>query len=296
MPGLLYVLFCCIFTIKMKVMNNSYKLLIITVLAFGTARAQNGVFKIGIGYQRTWVVDKQASTLKYQSAEKTFLLGYSNSGAKHRFDAQLSGGFGKFFPTGFQNRLWYNPVYNADGSAKIDSSLVTGTLYNAKLDIAYSKNISNGYTKIGNNDFYSKRYAGASISNNLFYSDNITRNAWMNSTSLNALYQYTTLMNVKHQFSIRLTIPLVARNTRLAYHNTVASSTGDSHVKTFFKQGSRLVSFASFQNIRVDAGYDYAAGKNFGMGIHYSGQWLRYAYEKPISLFQNNIGVVVSIK
>jgi len=46
---------------------------IIILMAAGV-KAQSSRFSIGAGYQRTWIVDAQASPLKYQTSEKSFLL------------------------------------------------------------------------------------------------------------------------------------------------------------------------------------------------------------------------------
>lgn len=260
------------------------------------AKAQGGKFQVGIGYQRTWMVDKQASPLKYQSSEKTFLIGYEHENAKARFDIKVNGALGDFFPTGFAGRLWYNPGYNNDGTPKNDSSTITGKLYSARIKIGYYRAVSPGYSKLGNNAIHTQQYVGGSLNNQIYYSDNILRMGWLNSTSVNADYAHKILINTKHQVDLKISIPLFARNSRLPYHNTISAGNGDSNVKTFFKQGSRFASIIDFQNIQIDASYEYAISKRLGVGIHYFGQWLRYSHEKPVTLFQNNIGVVASVK
>ncbi|MBZ5855963.1 hypothetical protein [Flavihumibacter profundi] len=271
-------------------------LILIPLLVVWGSKAQNNKFQVGIGYQRTWLLDNQASPLKYQSSEKTFLLGYTHTGNTGKFDARLNGAWGNFFPTGFYNRKMYDPGYNPDGTPKSDSGLILGTLYNARIDIGYAWKVNSGYSVIDNKKLESRNYAGASLSNQLFYSDNIVRNAWMNSSSLNAEFQHDAQYNARHTINIKISIPIFARNTRLPYHNSVSSPDGSSHIQTIFKQGSRMAWFGNFQSIRLEAGYDYAVNKMFGIGIHYFGQWLHYNYEKPISLFQNNIGITASIK
>ena len=52
----------------------------------------------------------------------------------------------------------------------------------------------------------------------------------------------------------------------------------------------------NFQNIRVEASYEYAIGKNFGLGLRYSGQWLQYPSAMPINLYQNNLGIEATFK
>lgn len=277
-------------------MKSKLSVLLLLLAIINTATAQRNKFQVGIGYQRTWMVDKQASPLKYQTSEKTFALGYSNQSSQGIFDISFNGALGDFFPTGFKNRKFYNPGYNEDGSPKKDSGSLVGTLYNARFHISYVKQINTGFTTIGQSRLESYNYAGASLSNQLFYTDNITRTGWMNSTSLDAVYQHIGILDAKHLFSIKFAIPLFARNSRLPYHNSISSSSGESNIKTFFKQGSRFASIINFQNIRVDAAYEYSLNKKFGLGIHYFGQWLHYRYEKPVSLFQNNISVTASFK
>ena len=60
-----------------------YKPLLYLLLAVGIkAAAQDHRFQIGAGYQRTWMVDQQASPLKYQSSEKQFHSNISTQAAK----------------------------------------------------------------------------------------------------------------------------------------------------------------------------------------------------------------------
>ncbi|ULQ54194.1 hypothetical protein [Flavihumibacter fluvii] len=277
-------------------MKNKPILVILLLLLVYGSEAQQNKFQLGIGYQRTWMLDKQASPLKYQSSEKTFSLGYTHTGSADKFNVQLNGALGKFFPTGFADRKWYNPGYNSDGSPKTDSGVLMGKIYNARFNMGYARQVSSGFSMVDGKKWENRNYVGGSFSNQLFYTDNIVRNGWMNSSSINADFQYDALYNSRHSFSVKILIPIFARNTRLPYHNTVSSSTGEGHVKAILKQGSRFAWLGNFQNIQFDAGYEYAINKNVGMGIHYFAQWLHYSYEKPINLFQNNIGITASIK
>lgn len=260
------------------------------------ATAQQNKFTLGLGYQRTWMLDKQASPLKYQTSEKTIILGYDYTGSKGIFSAQVNGALGDFFPTGFKDRQMYDPGYNDDGTPKKDSSFMPGTLYSGRIKVSYLRQATSGYNVIGKGSLYSHNYFGASLNNQLFYSDNIVRTAWLNSASFNAEYLHTAMLNTKHYFNIKISVPLFAENTRLPYHNTIASPTGESNIKTFFKQGSRFAWLADFQNIQVDAGYEYNISNHWSVGIKYFGQWLHYAKEKPINLFQNNIAITTSLK
>lgn len=171
---------------------------------------------------------------------------------------------------------------------------MVGTLYNARFKVGYLRAVSNGYTVIGKKDSYGTNYVGASVSNQLFYTDNFTRTGWINSSSFNGEFEHRSVFDTKHQFSIKIATPLFARISRLPYHNTVSSANGESSVKTFFKQNSRLAWFGNFQNIQFDAGYEYMLSKPVGAGIHYFGQWLHYSKEKPIHLFQNQISITAS--
>lgn len=277
-------------------MQHKFIMLLILLAAGASATAQQNKFTIGLGYQRNWMVDKQASPLKYQTSEKTFSIGYDHNNRKSIFNAQINGALGSFFPTGFQNRKMYNPGYNNDGTPKTDSFPIPGTLYNGRIKVSYLRQTTTGSNTIGKEKLYSNNYVGGSINNQLFYSDNIVRTGWLNSSSVNAEYMHTGLLNTKHLFSFKISLPLFARNTRLPYNNTVSSSTGESNIKTFFKQGSRFAWLGSFQNIQIDASYEYSFSNHFSMGIKYFGQWLHYTKEKPISIIQNNIGITASLK
>ena len=259
-------------------------------------KAQQKKFTIGLGYQRTWMVDKQASPLKYQTSEKTVLLAYDHTGTSGVFSAQVNGALGSFFPTGFRGRQMYNPGYNDNGTPRKDSFYIPGTLYNARIKISYLRQTTNGYNIIGKEKLYSHNYFGASLNNQLFYSDNIVRTGWINAASINGEYLHTAILNTKHFFSLKISIPLFGQNSRLPYHNTISSSSGESNVKTFFKQGSSFAWLANFQNIQLDAGYEYSINSRICMGIRYFGQWLHYTREKPINIIQNNIGITASLK
>jgi hypothetical protein len=178
-------------------------------------QAQGGRFQIGIGYQRTRMVDQQASPLRYQSSQKTLLIGYEHTGSGGMISAKIEGAMGSFFPEGYAGRVWYNSAYNADGTPKTDSFSLRGKLYNARIKLGYLAALPPGYSKLGKNNIYTNDYLGGSINNQLFYSDNIVRTGWLNSTSLNADYVHAILFNTRHSVSIRISIPLFARNSRL---------------------------------------------------------------------------------
>jgi hypothetical protein len=275
-------------------MKRNVLTIAIIVLVVAGANGQGARFRIGAGYQRTSMVDEQASPLKYQSSEKTFLLNYLHEGKKGKLNAQLNGAFGNFFPTGFQNRVWYDPGYKNDGSAKKDSNLLIGQLYHANLNVGYAKKIGTGHF-LGN-EAVTKTYAGASLNDQLFYSDNIVRMGWLNAATVNADFSHSISYQTKHFFLLKVSIPIFGMNSRLPYHNTISSSTPEGNIKTFFKNGSRFAWLADFQNVQLSASYEYAVSKKLAFGVHYSGQWLRYIHEKPITLLQNNIGVLASFK
>lgn len=261
-----------------------------------THLTRKGSLQVGIGYQRTWMSDRQASPLKYQSSEKTFSLAYRRSDASQLFDISLKGAFGPFFPTGFSNRKWYHTSQDENGTIRTDSNTLRGTIYNTHLKIGYARSVDNGMTRFGNKDLISNRYAGASISSQLFYSDNIVRTGWMHAATVNADFTQLSTLGNKHHFRVGISIPLFARNTRLPYHNTVNSPTDKSNLGTVLKQGSRWTWFGNFQNIRIDAQYTYNIASRTQLGLHYSGQWLHYRYENPITLFQNNIGLTLGFQ
>jgi len=259
------------------------------------AKAQKNSFQLGVGYQRTWLYDQQGSPLKYQTSEKIISLGYNHYSDNSKIDVQLNGALGDFFPTGFLNRQMYDPGYSADGSHKTDSSLMIGKLYSGRIKLGYMRAVSNGYTSFNKNELHSKNYVGASLNNQLFYTDNITRTGWINSSSVNGEFEHRALFNTKHQFEIKISVPLFARVSRLPYHNSISSASDESDIKTFFKQGSRFAWLGNFQNVQLDAGYQYMINKTVGLGLHYFGQWLHYTREKPINLFQNNLAVTASL-
>lgn len=261
------------------------------LLVVGTGvAAQQHRFQMGAGYQRTWMVDRQASPLKYQSSEKTVSLGYSHSGSKGKFHARLVGALGEFLPTGFQNRQFYHSGQTTDGTA-IDSVPLTGLLYSGRLTIGYAKKISG---KTNSPVPTGASYAGLSFNNQLFYTDNAVRAGWLNAATINADYLHDLINFPRHFIGLKISVPLVGVNTRLPYHNSISSSRAESDVKTFFRQGSRQASVLDFQSIHLGLQYQYTVSKWLGIGVQYTGQWLRYTKEQPLTLFQNNIGLSFS--
>lgn len=276
-------------------MQTKIIILLIACAASLAGRAQQKKFTVGVGYQRTWMLDKQASPLKYQTSEKTVLLAYDRTGSKGIFSAQLNGALGDFFPTGFKGRQMYSG-YSDDGTTIKDSSYIPGTLYNARIKLSYLWQTTSGYNVVGKGKLYSHNYFGASVNNQSFYSDNIVRTGWLNAASFNAEYQHTATLNTKHFFNLKVSVPLFSQNSRLPYHNSNSSSSDESNIKTFFRQGSSFAWLADFQNVQVDAAYEYNFNNRFSMGVRYFGQWLHYSKEKPINIIQNNIGITASLK
>lgn len=277
-------------------MQTKILLLFITCALGVEAMGQQKKFTVGLGYQRTWMLDKQASPLKYQTREKTLLLGYDRTGNKGIFSAQLNGAFGDFFPTGFESRQMYDQGYNHDGTPKKDSFSIPGTLYTGRIKLGYLWEATGRDHEIGNGKLYSRNYFGTSLNNQMFYSDNIVRVGWLNAASLNAEYLQTVLLNEEHFLSVKFSVPLLSQNARLAYHNSISSSSGENNIKTFFKQGSRFAWPGNFQNIQLEAGYEYSVSRHLSIGIKYFGQWLHYTKAKPINIIQNNLGFTASFK
>lgn len=274
-------------------MKKSSSIFIVIILSTITIQAQNHRFQFGIGYQRTWMLDKQASLLKYQSSEKTFLLGFDHNGTESRWDVEFDGALGNFFPTGYHDRYWYNTHNHPDGSYTLDSFLMKGKLYGALLNIGYAQRVRHGISKMGNTDFTHSSFAGASLSNSIFYSDNTTREGWINSTAFNSTYENIHASG-KHILSVKLIIPLIARNTRLPFHNTI-SDPNIGNTKTFFKN-NHFAWPVNFHQLKIIAEYSYSLGRHSDIGIRYNGNWMHYNYERPINIIQNNISLIGSFK
>lgn len=272
-------------------MKRKHLLFFFLLIVGAGATAQQHRFQMGVGYQRTWMVDRQASPLKYQSMEKTISLGYSRTASKGKLYAQLGGALGEFLPTGFQNRQFYHYGQTTGGNSTTDSVPINGMLYNGRLTIGYVKKIS----RETNNLFPTGgSYAGLSFNNQLFYTDNVVRTGWLNAATVNADYLRELINFPRHFAGLKISVPLAGVNTRLPYHNSISSSRAESDVKTFFRQGSRLASVLDFQAIQLGLQYQYAVSTWLGIGVQYFGQWLHYTKEQPLTLFQNNIGLSLS--
>ncbi len=252
-------------------------------------------FRLSAGYRQTLLVDRQASPLLYRSNEKQVGFQYRRFTHHALVLAELNASFGDFFPDALRTRQFYETGFQEDGSPKTGSWPLTGTLYFGQLRLGYLQRIHRSTVSPGK-PVQLTGYAGLQLSNQLFYSDNIVRVGWLNSSAASAAYYAQLLLQKKHRFSVGASLALVARNTRLPYHNSVSSSSGGDNLSTVFKQGSRFVSPDKFQQVQVEAGYDYNISRKFGIGLHYSGQWLHYSEEMPLSLLQNSFHVSLTLK
>lgn len=264
----------------------------LSVVAFGQKKNE---FRLGIGYQQTWLVDQQASPLLYSAHQKKADFRYTRFFRNGLLLGELEGAVGDFFPVAFKGRQFYETGYNEDGSPKTGSWPLVGTLYSGQVKIGYLHRVQGNPNNNSRNIQFSG-FAGAYLTNQLFYSDNIIRAGWLNSSSLDLAYLASVRLHQKHLFNAGLSASVLARNTRLPYHNSVGSATDGNNIETVFRQGSKITSLDKFQSIRIEAGYLYDVSKKFGLGIQYAGQWLHYSQALPVTCLQHQLVLSVTLK
>jgi len=234
--------------------------------------------KFNIGYQNRVLLDEQKSALIYSSDEFIAGLSFLRDGEKSIVSISLDAGMGSFDPRYIKGRWLFITSYDIHGNTSIDSFPVTSQIITGKLEADYLKKFNTGGKTLW--------LAGASVKELLIYPDNYT--GLLNSLGLHAKLGIVQKMGdwgrVKGDFSF----PVLAVNSRLRWHNT-ATSPLEPEIATFFRKGSRLVSFDKFRMLELNLDYEYNLARHWRIGAAWSFTWLSIPYYQPMKSYMNTV-------
>jgi len=258
---------------------NAIKITLFGLLAALTAHAQESLpaksherqIGLSLGFQHRHLLDEQKSALVYASAEYTAGMFFRNLKEKSIFTVDLSVGKGSYSARHILDRWLYDYSYELDGSVTTDSFPVASGIISGLLQVSYLRKAGQG-TNI-------RWYAGPALKDLIVYPEN-------NIGLLNTLGLYAS-MYADRNFGARirlgtgLSLPIVAMNSRLPWHNT-ATDPLKSETVTFFKKGTRLVSINKFQLLQFNLNVGFQIAKRLNLGADYSFIWLRVPYYQPM--------------
>lgn len=235
----------------------------------------NNSLQAGVAFTHTAILDEQASPLLYHHNGPAIDIRYQRNTARGIWVAQLNGGLGQLRPAGMDDRYWY--ITEGAEGAITDSVPLNGTFYHGQFKLGYLHAVQEGEQ--------AQTFLGGTAGNTITYSDNITRLGWFNATSLNFEAQCRLSLASKHLLEIRVSIPILARITRLPWHNTVSAPGGNSNLHTLFSES--MVGWpANYRQIDVQLQYQYQVREQLHLGIAYQAQWIYCNEHLPLNMLQ----------
>lgn len=224
-----------------------------------------------LGVQNRQLLDEQKSALTYASQEHFAGLFYRRESSKSLFKLSLSAGTGDFYAKHFKDRWLYSSIYSIEGTQAVDSFPVTATLTGGNLELDFLLKLNPGRRTTW--------LAGASVKERLVYTDNKT--GMLNSLGLHANVGLITEFGTNSKLRVNFSVPLVALNSRLPWHNT-ASDPIDSEIKTFFKKGTTVAGPGDFSMPELAVDYEIRLTRGLGLGAGYGFTWLHIPAVQPL--------------
>lgn len=226
---------------------------------------------LGIGFQNRLLLDEQKSALAYNSTEYLARFFYNSRKERSILSVDLTMGTGSYTSSHAGERWIIDRTYNLDGSITIDSMLIASGILTGLLEISYLKKAGQG-TQL-------RWFAGPALKDLMVFPEN-------NIGLLNSLGLYALLSaekNIGEGFFLGtvLSLPIVALNSRLPWHNTTTDPI-KSETATFFKKGTRLVSLKHFQLVQFKLNGNYQIAPRWNIGAEYAFCWLRVSYYQPM--------------
>lgn len=260
---------------------KSIEIFTFLVLLWTTIQAQESVpltirpvektIGFNFGYQYRQLLDEQKSALTYASGEYLAGVFFKREGHQSLFKISLNGGTGDFYAKHFKNRWLYSSKSDIEGNLTTDSLPVTSTLTAGDLQVSYLLKL--------NPKRRATWLAGATVKEILVYTDNNT--GLLNSLGLHANLGFMNEFGKGSRMNVNLSVPLMALNSRLPWHNT-ASSPIDSEIKTFFKKGTNFSGPGDFHMLDLDIDYEIRVLKGWNIGACYSFTWLNVPTHQPL--------------
>jgi hypothetical protein len=206
-------------------------------------------------------------------------LTFERDASKSFLFTSLQVGTGNFRAKHLRDRWIYLPSYDIHGNIELDSFPVTSRVISGNFQITYLRKINTGSSLI--------LLVGASLKEILVYTDNNT--GLLNSIGLHA-HVGIELPIMKGRLLSELSVPMMALNSRLPWHNT-ATSPDDPETVNFFRNGSRVDGPGRFRMIQFEAKYDIPIALHWKIGAGYVFNWMHLTYFQPLKSFSNSFQI-----
>jgi len=241
-------------------------------------------FRFGIGLGSLKTVDFQFSPNMYKSIRKNVELGYSNTGSKGIFSANLNVHLGGLTLNSGSDLNFYLKETDIYGVEDVEIQEVELTQLGFNLDLGYIHKI----TKYSN--LKTTFYIGGSLEESLTYTPGFLSIGTINYGSLNAKARLD--YNFKHRKSIifGLSFPIVSVVTRFPYHNA-PNYPGKSGIQGFFTDNNNIESLGHFQNFRFSAKYNLFVRKHIALDVTYEASYLHYNRPEHLTQMGNQLSL-----
>lgn len=220
---------------------------------------------LALGIGSVTYLDKNSSSLVYQSRPKNLRLFYNLESNTFLFSVDLDVRLGSNAPKYHQDRTLFFHEEDYKGKSEDKKFPAGGSLMAGRISLG-------AYYKISSAQESTFKVAvGGRIMNELFYPQGWNTGGMFNALSFSpeAITQHR--VNEHHQFTASVRIPVVARLSRLPYDNTV-SAPEKNQVEGFFHNSS-WVSPAKFLAPAMTLGYNYQINTRWGAGLNYEFGW-----------------------
>lgn len=235
---------------------------------------------IAVGLGSHTFLDQNSSPLIYQSKPKNVRIFYQLESNNLLFTFDIDVKMGGLQSKYHSDRMLQFDEENYKGAQETKRFPVGGSFLAAKVAIG-------GFYKIkSTQESTFKVAAGVSISNEMFYPQGWTSTGVMNALTIapKAITQHR--ISEHHKLTGSIGLPLLARVTRLPYHNSV-SYPGETQLSGFFRN-SKWTSLNHFIAPEFSLGYEYLMSNRWGTGLTYDLNWYNVNTEnrfKAVSQF-----------
>lgn len=235
------------------------------------------VLGIAAGIGQTLFLDNLASPLVYKGTNAKFKIGYSRTSVKTTFRINFGGGGGTILPSHFGKRKFVAPAGDTSLSDyTLASDYVTVMLKAAYLYHLYPYSSKNIHFNVGCELKESARFAPA-----------VADYPWLiNRVDLLPVFE-GQFDKDNYQIKVRASTAVVSLVSREVYY-LFPKSSSDNNVASFFKQGTKIVSFNKQTDIETSASLLYRLSKRNAIGASASMQWFRYKTPKTLTVIDND--------
>jgi hypothetical protein len=236
---------------------------------------------ISVGIGSHTYLDQNTSPLIYQSKPKNVRLFYQLESNDLLITLDIDVKMGGLKPKNHHNRILVFEEENYKGGKEVKKFPAGGSFLGAKVSVS-------AFYKIKSTQESTFKVAtGLSVSNEMFYPQGWTSSGMMSALSFapKALVQHR--VNDHNKFTASLRLPLVARVTRLPYHNSI-SYPNSGQVEGFFRN-STWAGPAKFIAPEISLSYEFLFSNRWGTGLTYDLTWLNVTTEKQFNALSHYV-------